>query len=751
MARKPIKDSDLAVSEDDKILKEAQDRFKRCVDWEANFQTLYKDDVKFANADSDNGWQWPRDLKQKRDNNKRPSLTINKIAKYVELIVNDARQNKPSVVIKPVGEETSFKAAQVWEGMVRYIERTSKAQVIYDEAMQSAVEGGIGWWRVVTEYVADDSFDQDIRIKPIRDQLGVYLDPDIEQIDGSDANFGFVFTQVAKEEAENEYPDVNFSDAQSAISGPNTWIQPNSVRIGEYYRIVKKKDELIYMEDEGGNGATFFRSDVPAKFTKLIKDAEDDPNQEVKKRTVMRRKLEWYKIVGDTIVDRRKMEYTTIPLVRVIGQERIIDGQLYRRGHVRMLKDPQRMYNYNSSGQVEYGALATKSPWVGPKKAFEGNETAWNNANVQNAAYLTYNDYDDEAQRPITAPVRPEAPGTSPAFVNGMQIAEHEMDMASGQYQAQQGQNGNEKSGAAIAQRQRQGDTANYHFIDHQAIAIKRTGEIILDMAPHVFDTERVIQILAKDGKESKIRINPTLQKSIEEDEQAEKDVLAIIFNPKVGKYMVEADIGPAYSTQRQEAWNAFVQIITGAPDLINEIGDLMFRAADFPLADKIAERLHNKIKVEKPYLFDDQSPTPAMQEMQEEIKNLTDQVGQLLQKVAEDRLKLIGKDQKRDIDAFDATSKRLTAVSNAMPEVGETDGMEAVVRKVLMQMLANADPSDMVQSRDADPLAEDGPEPQDGQPPVEGAQQAPDGNWYVPDPKDAKRFLRVDPLPVEQ
>jgi hypothetical protein len=59
-----------------------------------------------------------------------------------------------------------------------------------------------------------------------------------------------------------------------------------------------------------------------------------------------------------------------------------------------------------------------------------------------------------------------------------MKIAQMEMMMASGQYQSQFGENENAKSGIAIQTRQRQGDNATYHYIDHLAQAIRFTGRI---------------------------------------------------------------------------------------------------------------------------------------------------------------------------------------------------------------------------------------------------------------------------------
>jgi len=45
---------------------------------------------------------------------------------------------------------------------------------------------------------------------------------------------------------------------------------------------------------------------------------------------------------------------------------------------------------------------------------------------------------------------------------------------------------------------QRQGDRATYHFIDNLAIAIRQVGKIVLDLVPKLYDTNRIVMILAE-------------------------------------------------------------------------------------------------------------------------------------------------------------------------------------------------------------------------------------------------------------
>lgn len=738
-AKRPVeRDED---DEDRAILQEARDRFKRCQDFESDFRRLYLMDIKFNLGDADNGWQWPNDLRRDREANKRPALTINKTARLVSMITNDARENKPSVSIKPTGQESSFKSAQVYEGLIRDIEYKSTAQSIYDEAVDSQVEGGVGYWRVNTVYADDDSFDQEIRIQPVQNQLGVYLDPDIKNKDGSDALFGFIFTEEPRKEFEKRHPDFDLQNAGSntGLDEADTWVREDQVRSAEYYRILEKNDELYYVEDDNQPEPLIFKaSEAPKGFQDALIQGK------FKKRKIVTRQLEWFKIVGDKIMDRRQLKGSYVPIVRVVGIERIVEGKLERKGFVRGLKDAQRMYNYNTSCQTEGVALQTKVPWIGPKAAFEGNETMWNNANRQNFAYLPYNHIDDNGQ-PLPPPQRAEPPQSMEAYIKGMMIADNELAMVAGMENAHQGRDGNERSGKAISERQRQGDKANALWINNLAMAIRFTGRIIIDLVPHTYDTKRVVQILNVDGTQAEVTIDPKAADAYQEIK--EPDIIRVMFNPNVGKYEVQSDVGPAYATQRQEAWNAFTQIVTGAPDMIGKIGDLMFRAADFPMADKIAERLRRDIQANAAYLLDDNSPPPQVAQLQSALQAAQGQVGELIQKLAEKNLELKNKEDENAIRRHEADSKRLTAETNSIVDLKNSQVEMQKLLQAITDTLADMRGDRLTEAdntvEDFNNVGDDAINDENEIPPFEGAVKGKDGNWYL---QNGQRWMGILP-----
>jgi hypothetical protein len=321
----------------------------------------------------------------------------------------------------------------------------------------------------------------------------------------------------------------------------------------------------------------------------------------------------------------------------------------------------------HNSAEVEFGALQTKTPYVGPAKAFEGYEEYYQAANSQNLAFLPYNHVDDDSN-PIPAPVRQQPPNGSPAFLKGMEVAQVEMMMASGQYQSSFGQNENATSGKAINERQRQGDNATYHYVDGAANMVRQIGRIVVDLVPKIYDTVRVMRIRGEDGLTKNITIDPNAPEGVEK--QAERDQVSLIFNPNIGKFGVEADVGPSFATRRQEAWNAIIQIITQSPQLIPVVGDLLFQNADFPGADEIAQRLR---RMAPPQALGEE-PNPQLMESQQKMDQLMGLVEKLNAQLADRSAEI-------NIKSFEALTKRLQAIGNAGPIVTPEQAQPLIVQ----------------------------------------------------------------------
>ncbi len=747
------------------ILDEAKYRFKRAQDHESTFLKLYTEDVKFSNGDSDNGWQWPDAIKRSRDTVDRPCLTINKTKMHVLMLANEARQNQPQPKIRPVGEKVSYQAAEIWEGLLRYIQYVSNGDAVRMEAKESQLEGGIGYWRIQPDYEDDRSFNQELRISPLK--VGqVYLDCDIKRVDGSDAMWGFVFTEYNRKEWVRLFPDIPIPPPNSPFirDRGDDWIRKDGVRVAEYYRIELEEELLIYLEDDGGTSWTGLKKDIPTKWRDDLPLYENgEKGQDYKERSVLNRIVQWFKIGGDEILERRdgsskanpNMKGKYVPIIRLVGRERMIDGNLYRAGLVRGLKDAQRMYNYNTSGEVEVVALQTKTPWVVAASAIEGNEAAWANANRTNAAYLSYKHVDDDGNE-LQPPARMEAPAPAAGFLEGLRIAAAEMEMVTGQYsgQVQAEKQAIERSPAAIYERSRQGQLANYDFTYNEMQAVRYEAMVLIDLMPHYYDTERVVKIKASDGVISEIAINPDMDdaccKAGKDDagkfgQDPEAGTVKFLFNPKVGRYAIEADVGPTYQTKREEAWEAGMELIKSAPEMLNVIGDIIFLAADWPMADKVAERIKRHIEATQPWLLDDSKTGALVQQLQQQVQQMNGQLGEAMTKLAEAQVKLKGKDELREIEVYDAETRRLTAEGNAvtdLAQINETGPLRRLIEETIAQMLGYS--IDDVERVKGGGKPKKKAKSAKEEPPMAGAKKAKDGHWYVKKPHAKGEYHRV-------
>ena len=170
---------------DQKIIEEAIKRFKACEEAESRLREQALSDLKFSLGD-----QWPDEIRRARENDvngARPCLTVDKLGQYVRQVVNDSRQNKPSIKVRPVDSGADPEVADVMQGVVRHIEDNSRADIAYDSSIEFAVRAGFGYIRVVTDYADEDSFDVDAFIKTVRNPFSTYLDKDAQELDGSDA------------------------------------------------------------------------------------------------------------------------------------------------------------------------------------------------------------------------------------------------------------------------------------------------------------------------------------------------------------------------------------------------------------------------------------------------------------------------------------------------------------------------------------------------------------------------------------
>lgn len=544
-------------------------------------------DLKFAGGD-----QWPVEIQNSRNLESRPCLTINKIDAYVRQVTNQQRQQRPRIKVHPVNNEGDLKIAQVIEGITRHIEVNSNADTAYDTAFEYAVRMGWGYWRVTTNYVSEDSFDQEIYIEPVDDPFSVYFDPNSVSPDGSDAERCLVTTVMSKRAFREQYPSADDgSGFLPRATGDDTaeWVTKEDIRIAEYWYVERERATLVLLSD----GTKVYEDELPSPE---LLDASKITIMD--RRPSYRKKVKWCKLTAMEILEEKEWPGKYIPIVPCYGAQMIIEGKRKKYGLVRFAKDPQRMYNFWRTSMTESIALAPKPKWLLAEGQDEGHESEWALANIKSTPVLRYKQKDIEGvPAPVPQRIQPEPPPEG-IMVAAAAIAD-DLKTVLGIFDPAQDIPGN-ISGKALMGQQSQVDLSNFHFYDNMTRSIKHTGKIILDLIPKIYDTQRVMRIIGVDGKPNMVTINEV---------EATGEVMN---NVTVGLYDVVMDTGPGYNSKRQQAVEAMMPLMT-EPAVFQAAGDLLFRNMDFPGADVIADRLAAMNPLAQ---IDDESDVPPQIQM---------------------------------------------------------------------------------------------------------------------------------------
>ena len=608
---------------DDDLLKQAEKRLGICRTAENDNFNDARSDLKFLK-----GEHWPEDSKRQRTIEKRPCLTINKHPAFLRQITNDQRQNRPSIHVHPVDDAADPKLSEVLEGMIRHIEYASNADICYDTSVHSAAAVGFGYFRLITDYEAPDSFDQVIKFDRIRNVFSVHIDPSTKNPDGSDMQYCFVETSMSRRELKRDYPKAE--SVQTAINDDD---EDKLVLVLEYYSIEETPDTLLKLT----NGEVGFKSDL-IELPEGVLVLQERPSF---KRKVMWRKMAGFddKVPGKAnpikyeprlldVLDETEIPCSYIPVFLVIGTEVDIDGKVTYSGIIRDSKDSAMMYDFWMTSATEEVSMRPKTPYIGAEGQFAGHEEEWRQANVRTFSYL---EYKPKTVNGVLAPPPARQPMADvPQGV--LQMAMHasdEIKAVTGIYDASLGARGNETSGLAINSRKKQGDLSNFHYIDNLSRTVRHAGRCLVNMIPKVYSGPRIVRVIGKDDKVGHAKINqPGTPELTQDDQGTIQAVQQVINDVTAGKYDVTVQAGPSFSTLRDESRSAMMELSGNWPKLMDVAGDEVVKSMDWPGAQTIADRIRKTIPPE--FLAEDGQG----QDLPPEVKQMMDQAAQHIQEL---------------------------------------------------------------------------------------------------------------------
>lgn len=581
----------------------APDDFEDETEFLAHMRKTYEDDAQADKLNADAALedlrffvsdQWDEGVRARREAARKPVLTIDRLNAFVAQIVGNRRLNETTIKILPDNGGTEA-TARVREGLVRSIQKISRADIAYDTTMLNTAVCGIGNFQCYLDYESDDVFEQKICISAIPNALAVVWDRMLTDPTGSDAGHVFVVDSLPREYFKQKYPwaqpaDVEFVSVSSVYPTLGDWVTQDNVRVVSYWRMRTRKRTLALMQD----GATVDITDdkTPETTAQIVQRPDGTPIM----REVDRKYAEMYLCSGTDILEGPyELQISRVPVFRVPAWEAWVGETKHRWGLVRKMKDAQRQHNYMRSAVMEKIMQSPRAVWIASAEAVQGRQKDWEQSHLSDNPLLVYNG--DAGQPPIrTPPVQVED-----ALLTMAELTTQDLKDVSNIHEANLGMPSNEVSGAAIQARQRVSDTGTVIYHDNLNAAIEQCGMVINDLIPTVYDTPRIIRVLGEDARQ---------------DLQAIND----IGNPKSvditsGKYAVSVSTGPSYQTKRVEAVQSMMAFINAAPQIAGITLDLIAEAMDWPKHEEFVRRIRMTLP---PGMVDPRDMTPDMQQRAE-------------------------------------------------------------------------------------------------------------------------------------
>jgi len=542
------------------FLTEARKRLKILSDADQENKDNFVEDMKFAFNIEEGHWN-TEDINE-RDEEGRPHLTMNKLSKYVAIVVNSIKTQPVLDEIIPVDDQGDIAIARVYNDLIEHIEYQSEAENVYSQSAEHAIAGGFGCWRILTQYT-DDGFDQEIILKSIDNPLMVYLDPR--------RKFAFIREVMSIRDFDEQYPDADRSDFESDAGGDvwELWYEGDKISVAEYFVKEPYTRKIVLAEAEDGRRAIIEETSENKEALKAFRI--------IKERKIQSHKVMWYKITGTEILEKKEWPGSEIPIIEVVGHEVKLEGKSHKMSLIKDAKDPMRMYDYWITSMTEKIALAPKAPYMVTQQQISGFEEFWNNANTKNLPYLPYN---PSSQGP---PQRTPATPIDPGAMALLQLANNDIKDVLGMYESSMGMPSNERSGKAINARAARSDLQTYTFQDNLKKARRKTKKMLIELIPKIYDNQRVVRLRNKseqDGQGAFLQLNwPTMTEGV------------LMNDLSVGKYDIrtKSEMTPS---RRQQTLDTLSQFMQYAKDFAGPILAEAVKYVDAPGGEELSNTI---------------------------------------------------------------------------------------------------------------------------------------------------------------
>jgi hypothetical protein len=506
------------------------------------------------------GDQWREDESKLFERYNKIPMMANKLGMLYNHLIGYVIQNTPNLQISPDGN-VPVETAQVRAALVKNISLNSDAKTIYQNSYGQAVIGGFGAARVGTDYVSDDTDEQEIKIYGFEDPNRCYWDLAAKHPCKVDGMFSGYKTRVSRQWFRDKFgKDIESQIGTTAVTEDSTvaFADDDSITIvDDFERVVDSEDTAVYKLSDGNyvNGREFKELErIPVdpnnKKSKKILLHNNVPVTVVSKRERVVYNIKHKQIAGDFVLEETDFPGKKLLPILFLDQDSYYtkQGQQITRSYFKDVKDLQKYLNYLFTQSCYIMKISRYDQFIMPRKcaASPDAQQQWRDPSVVNGA-LYYDETPSGAK-----PEQLQPPLLSPSLLQQYQQTLMDIQSGTGIFDTQMGEHGNETSGKAIIKRNRASNKTTQKSRTSLEIMVATIGEIVNEMIPNVYDTERVLTLPMPDSQEEKISINKPL------DDYG----LGTMNDMTQGRYKIRLKPGLSSEEQKEEALDSLQSVL---------------------------------------------------------------------------------------------------------------------------------------------------------------------------------------------
>lgn len=518
--------------------------------WTIN-RSLYYEWIDFIMGD-----QWREDESKLFERYNKIPLVFNKLGVLMNHLLGDQMQNTPNLQILP-DDTVPVKTAEVRAALIKQITFNSDAKTVYQTAFMQAIVGGFGAYRIGTDYISDESFDQEIKMYDFADPNSCYWDVSAKSKCKTDGMYAGFKTRISRKKFRDMYGRAVESDiGTTAITEDSTvaFADDDSITQVDDFEREAKKVKIYKLSDDRG---TVVDADEFKKLEKRKIDGKryiiynDQAVTVLEEREVVKYTIKHRQIAGDYILEETDFPSKQLPVIYVDQKSYYSkQGQQITRSFFKDVKDAQRYLNYLATQSAYIMKVSRYDQFMAPRKCVSAPDTAqqWRDPSVVRGALV----YDETPSGAKPEPLHP--PELSASLTQQYERTLMDLQSGTGMYNTQLGENGNEVSGEAVDARTQRGTKNTYVPYNSLNIAIACGGEIVDEMIPNVYDTHRLLMLSMPESESQPVAIN----------KPADEYGLHVENDMTQGRYKIRLKPGPSYEGQKTEALQS-LQLVLNA------------------------------------------------------------------------------------------------------------------------------------------------------------------------------------------